>query len=115
MSRFLPIASVATATLALSTPGAAAPPHGAVWRAFAVYVRKHMPPVGSPELAGSAVSCNPTRHGTHRYRCQFEPEEPGVPKTCIVKGTVIEVKPRDYRFRSIKVAPSCPRWQGRKP
>ena len=127
MSRYVPLAAVLGGMLALSTSAAAGPKPGGckhheneacrnyeVEQAFTAFVRKHMPPVGSPELAGSAELCKTIRHRAHRYRCVFEPEEPGVPHTCIVKGTAIQVKPRVYRFRSIKVAPSCPKWEASK-
>jgi hypothetical protein len=127
VSRCLRIASVVATMLALSASALAGPPPGAcrklpdardvcrisaASRAFESYVRGHL--ALPPAREGQLVGCSLRRRHADRFHCKLLPTGKGAPPGCVVSAIVVELKRRVYRFRSIKVAPSCPKWEGSK-
>jgi hypothetical protein len=112
--RYLPIAGVLGAALALSAPAFAGPPKGAcrdrgcaaysATQAFERYVFKHtVPPGGSLAVIGFAsFGCRAA--GERHYHCEVASQ------TCAVTGIVVERKEETYSFRSISTRGSCPKW-----
>jgi hypothetical protein len=128
MSRCLPIAGVAAATLALSASALAGPPQRAcskpfhaapgacriiaAGQAFESFVRDHL--TLPPPTEGQNRFCSLKAHHPYRVHCKLQPTGKDAPPGCAVSGIVVEVKRRVYRFRSIEVTRSCPKWKGSK-
>ena len=120
MSRVLAVAAALVGTLALSASAAAVPPYGAckhhacgslgAEEAFGSYVFRHL----ALQNPGAVISCQPVRHRRRHYHCADRAARKGRLSSCVVRGTVVEVGQGAYRFRSIKVAPSCPKREASK-
>jgi hypothetical protein len=116
MSRHLPVVSVLLAAVALTAPAAAAQPRGVCPRhlacgairadeAFGSYVYAHFA-VPNP---GAFIACQPVRHRRRHYHCMDRAARKGRLSTCVVRGTVVEVKPGTDDVRHAKATSSCPK------
>lgn len=113
--RYLPIAGVLVAALALSTPAFAGRPKGAcrhhgcgayrATQAFKAYVFRHTVPQGGSVASIGFASFGCRGAGERRYHCEVASE------TCAVTGVVVERKERTYSFHSVSSRGSCPKWR----